>query len=150
MKLRSSGIIRKTKTIDKIRKIKEFKKGMKILIVEDEQVLSKVLKEKFDKAGFETKVSGDGEIAISDAKSFLPEIIVLDLVLPKKSGFEVLRSIKADPETKMIPVIVVSNLGEDGDIKQALSLGAKDYFVKSQHPINEIVEKVKIATTEAR
>ncbi len=117
---------------------------MKILIVEDEQVLSKVLEEKFDKAGFDTKVSGDGEVAISDTKSFMPSIIILDLVLPKKNGFEVLKAIKADPETQIIPVIVVSNLGEDGDIKMALDLGAKDYFIKSQHPINEILEKVKI------
>lgn len=149
MKLKSSGILNKKPRTSKPSKDK-FKIGMKILIVEDEQVLSKVLKEKFEKAGFETKVSSDGEAAILDSKSFLPEIIVLDLVLPKKSGFEVLKAVKADPETKAIPVIVVSNLGEDSDIKQALSLGAKDYFVKSQHPINEIVEKVKIAITEAR
>jgi DNA-binding response OmpR family regulator len=149
MKLKSSGILKKKPKTSKISKVKQ-NTVMKILIVEDEQVLSKVLKEKFDKAGFETKVSGDGEAAILDSKSFLPEIIVLDLVLPKKSGFEVLKAVKADPETKMIPVIVVSNLGEDSDIKQALSLGAKDYFVKSQHPINEIVEKVKTAVTESR
>jgi DNA-binding response OmpR family regulator len=149
MKLKNSGILKRK---NKTRKGKEdkSKRAMKILIVEDEQVLSKVLKEKFEKAGFETKVSSDGEIAILDSKSFLPEIIVLDLVLPKKSGFEVLKAVKADPETKMIPVIVVSNLGEDSDIKQALNLGAKDYFVKSQHPINEIVEKVKVAITESR
>lgn len=149
MKLKSNGILKRKPKVRKISHTKQ-KTVMKILIVEDEQVLSKVLKEKFDKAGFETKVSADGEIAISDSKSFLPEIIVLDLVLPKKSGFEVLKAVKADPETKMIPVIVVSNLGEDSDIKQALSLGAKDYFVKSQHPINEIVEKVKVAITESR
>jgi len=149
MKLKSSGILKKKPRAGKGKENKQ-KTAMKILIVEDEQVLSKVLKEKFEKAGFETKVSGDGEVAISDSKSFLPDIIVLDLVLPKKSGFEVLKAVKADPETKGIPVIVVSNLGEDSDIKQALSLGAKDYFVKSQHPINEIIEKVKIAITESR
>lgn len=149
MKLKSSGIL-KSKPRSRKNSDGKQKTEMKILIVEDEQVLSKVLKEKFDKAGFETKVSADGEVAITDAKSFLPEIIVLDLVLPKKSGFEVLKMVKADPETKTIPVIVVSNLGEDSDIKQALSLGAKDYFVKSQHPINEIVEKVKVAITEPR
>lgn len=149
MRLRSSGIIKNTGK-DRKKSSKSKEKEMKILIVEDEQVLSKVLKEKFDKAGFETKVSGDGEAAISDTKNFLPTIIVLDLVLPKKSGFEVLKAIKDDPETTNIPVIVVSNLGEDSDIKKALSLGAKDYFVKSQHPINEIIEKVKVAITEAR
>lgn len=147
MILKISSILQGAKTASKNSNNKKTDKIMKILIVEDEQVLSKVLKEKFDKAGYETKVSGDGEVAISDAKSFMPAIIVLDLVLPKKSGFEVLKAIKADLETAMIPIIVVSNLGEDSDIKMALSLGAKDYFVKSQHPINEIVEKVKAATT---
>ena len=147
---KENGVIRSAGNFAGKAKNQVTKNAMKILIVEDEQVLSKVLEEKFDKAGFDTKVSSDGEVAILDAKSFLPSIIILDLVLPKKSGFEVLKAVKADPETQAIPIIVVSNLGEDGDIKMALSLGAKDYFVKSQHPINEIVEKVKIAITESR
>ncbi|MDO8504664.1 MAG: response regulator [Candidatus Liptonbacteria bacterium] len=120
---------------------------MKILIVEDEPVLSKVLKEKFVKSGFETRVSADGEAAMLDVVAFKPDVIVLDLVMPKKNGFEVLKSIKENQDISMIPVVVVSNLGEDGDIKRALSLGAADYFVKSQHPINEIVEKVKSVLT---
>ncbi len=72
----------------------------------------------------------------------LPDLILLDLVLPKKSGFDVLTELKADPELKNIPVIVSSNLGQDEEIKRALQLGAMDYLVKSQHPINEVVEKV--------
>lgn len=123
---------------------------MKILIVEDEQVLSKVLKEKFEKSGFEVQVAGDGETAVKLAQSFIPDIIALDLVLPKKNGFTVLKEIKEDANLKQIPVIVVSNLGEDSDIKRALSLGAADYFVKSQHPINEIVEKVRSVLTEIK
>lgn len=123
---------------------------MKILIVEDEQVLSKVFKEKFAKSGFETKVSADGEAAMLDVVAFKPDVIVLDLVLPKKNGFTVLKEIKENQDISMIPVIVVSNLGEDSDIKRVLSLGAADYFVKSQHPINEIVEKVKSVLTETK
>jgi DNA-binding response OmpR family regulator len=123
---------------------------MKILIVEDEAVLSKVLKEKFERSGFEAKVAADGEAAVIMAKEFRPEIIVLDLVLPKKNGFTVLKEVKEDADLSPIPVIVVSNLGEDSDIKRALTLGASDYFVKSQHPINEIVEKVKSVLTETK
>ncbi len=123
---------------------------MKILIVEDEMVLSKVLKEKFEHSSFECAVAPDGELAVSTAKTFRPDIIVLDLVLPKKNGFTVLKEIKEDPNIKQTPIIVVSNLGEDSDIKRALSLGAADYFVKSQHPINEIVEKVKGVLTETK
>lgn len=123
---------------------------MKILIVEDETVLSKVLKEKFERSGFDAEVAGDGEIAITMVRDFVPDVIVLDLVLPKKNGFTVLKEIKEDPKLAAIPVIVVSNLGEDSDIKRALTLGAADYFVKSQHPINEIVEKVKSVLTEIK
>jgi len=123
---------------------------MKILIVEDEQVLSKVLKEKFERSGFEVQVAADGEVAMTMARSFKPEVIALDLVLPKKNGFTVLKELKEDAEMKEIPVVVVSNLGEDSDIKRAISLGAADYFVKSQHPINEIVEKVKSVLTETK
>lgn len=123
---------------------------MKILIVEDEAVLSKVLKEKFERSGFECHVASDGEMAVKMARTIKPDIIVLDLVLPKKNGFAVLKEVKEDADIKLMPVVVVSNLGEDGDIKRALTLGAADYFVKSQHPINEIVEKVKSVLTETK
>ncbi len=116
---------------------------MKILIVEDEEVLSKVLQEKLEKDGDEVALAADGEEAVTRAKSFSPDVIVLDLLLPKRSGFEVLQILKADQALKAIPVIVVSNLGEDEDIKRALALGAADYYVKSEHPINEIIEKIK-------
>lgn len=123
---------------------------MKILVVEDEVVLAKVLKEKFERSGFEVQVAGDGEVALTMARSFMPDIIALDLVLPKKNGFTVLQELKGDLAMKETPIIVVSNLGEDSDIKRAISLGAADYFVKSQHQINEIVEKVRGVITETK
>ncbi len=116
---------------------------MKILIIEDEEVLAKVIQEKLERTGDDVAVAADGNAAITVAQSFLPDIIVLDLLLPKRNGFEVLQILKADQQLKMIPVIVVSNLGEESDIKRALSLGAVDYYVKSEHPINEIIEKIK-------
>lgn len=123
---------------------------MKILIVEDEKVLSMVLEEKFKDEGFDTKVAADGEEAITFAASFSPDIILLDLILPKKDGFEVLKELKSDPKLQDITVIVLSNLGEDDEIKKALSLGATDYFVKVQHPMSEIVEKVKAYLLKAK
>lgn len=116
---------------------------MKVLIVEDEEVLAKVFEEKFKRSNYDIKTAADGESALNLAKSFMPDAIVLDLVLPKKNGFDVLSDLKGSDSLKLIPVVVVSNLGEDRDIKKALALGATDYFVKSQHPINEIVEKIK-------
>ena len=116
---------------------------MKIVIVEDEEILIKVLKEKFEKEGFKVSLAADGVEALSVIKKAKPDLVLLDLVLPKKDGFEVLEEMKASGDLKMIPVIVLSNLGQDEEIKRALNLGAKDYLVKTQHPINEVVEKVR-------
>lgn len=116
---------------------------MKIVIVEDEEILQKVLKEKFEKENFKVSVASDGEVAFSVIKKTQPDMILLDLILPKKSGFEVLEEIKSDASLKTTPVIVLSNLGQDEDIKRALQMGADDYLVKTQHPINEVLDKVK-------
>ena len=121
---------------------------MNILIVEDEDVLSSVLEEKFKNEGYDVMVAHDGEEAQPKAVKFKPDIILLDLILPKKLGLAVLEGLKSDAELKLIPVIVLSNLEGDETIKKALSLGAEDYFVKTQHPIAEIVEKVGSFFTE--
>ena len=84
----------------------------------------------------------DGEEAIEKAKTMSPDLILLDLILPKVNGFKVLEQIKKDPDVSHIPVIVLSNLGDDKDIKDSLRLGAVDYYVKAQHPLLEIVEIV--------
>ncbi len=123
---------------------------MKILIVEDEEVLAKVLQEKLENSGYAAEIAMDGDAALAAAEKFRPDAIVLDLLLPKKNGFEVLETLKANEVLKMIPVIVVSNLGEDSDIKRSLQLGAADYYVKSEHPINEIVEKIKNVILQAK
>lgn len=116
---------------------------MKIFIIEDEEALRKVLREKFEKAGFEVAVAEDGQAGVEGAKKEEPDIILLDLILPKRDGFDVLEDLKADALTKGIPVIVLSNLGEDENLKKALKMGAEDYLVKTQHPINEVVERIK-------
>lgn len=115
----------------------------KIVIVEDEEALARVLKEKFEDEEFEVELAMDGKVALEIIQKTNPDLVLLDLMLPKRDGIEVLRDIKADQELKRLPVIVLSNLDGDEDIKQAIALGAKDYFVKSQHPIKEVVEKVK-------
>lgn len=115
---------------------------MKILVVEDEDSLAEVFRLKLNRSGYAIEMAKDGEAALSLAKSSKPDAIVLDLMIPKKDGFEVLAALKADAELKAIPVVIVSNLGLDSDIKRALALGAADYYVKSEHPINAIVEKI--------
>ena len=116
---------------------------MKILIVEDEEILAKVLKEKFEDFQLEVAVAKDGENALAMAADLNPDAILLDIILPHKDGFEVLKELKENPKLKQVPVIVLSSLGQDEEIKRALRLGAADYFVKTQHPINEVVEKVR-------
>ena len=123
---------------------------MKALIVEDEDVLAQVLAEKLKKSDFEVEIADDGEKAVSATKSFKPDIIMLDLMLPKMDGFEVLRELKANDDTKRIPVVAITNLSEDDNIKKALQMGVVDYFVKSNHPVNEIVEKVKAVLLKAK
>ena len=116
----------------------------KILVAEDEEVLLNVLKDRFEAEGWEVITARDGEEAVVAIRKSRPDLVLLDLLMPKKDGFEVLKEIRGDPEFKTLPIIVVlSNLGSDEDIKKALALGANDYFVKTQHPMSEIVEKAK-------
>lgn len=114
-----------------------------ILIVEDEEFLVRTLQDNLVSEGFKVDAAMDGEEALSKLAKDKPDLILLDLLLPKKDGFYVLNQVKQNPEWKLIPVIVLSNLGGDTEIKKALEMGADDYFVKSQHPIQEVVEKVK-------
>ncbi|MEI6378214.1 MAG: response regulator [Candidatus Falkowbacteria bacterium] len=123
---------------------------MKILIIEDEEILRKVLEEKFVKEHFDVKTAADGEAGLALAKSFNPDMILLDIILPKKDGMKVLAELKANADFRSTAVIMISNLGEDEKIKEALALGAVDYLIKSQHPINEVVEKVKSYLLKAK
>ncbi len=116
---------------------------IKILLVEDDAVLAKVVYEELTEAGFETFQAYDGEIGLTMAREKQPDLILLDILLPKKNGFEVLEVLKKSPETSAIPVTLLTMLGSDEDIKEGLQLGANDYIVKSQHALPEIVEKVK-------
>jgi len=113
----------------------------KILLVEDDRFLIKAVYTKLTQKGFEVVLANDGDEAISKAKTEKPELVLLDMVLPKKSGFEVLRALKGDPETATIPVFILSNLAQDQDIQEGKALGAEDYIVKSNTSLSAIVDK---------
>lgn len=115
----------------------------KIFIIEDEQLLRDILTIRLRDAGFEIDVAVDGAEALEKLKTLTPDLILLDIILPKIDGFAVLGKIKEDPRIKDIPVVVLSNLGQDTDIKRALDMGAADYFVKAQHSLSEIIDLVK-------
>lgn len=114
----------------------------KILLVEDDRFLIKACYTKFTQHGYEVVLANDGEEGISKAKSDKPDIVLLDMVLPKKNGFEVLRELKGNPETASIPVFILSNLAQEQDISEGKALGAADYIIKSNTSLAEIVEKV--------
>ena len=113
----------------------------KILLVEDDRFLIKAVYTKLTQKGFEVVLANDGDEAISKAKTEKPELVLLDMVLPKKSGFEVLRELKGNPETASIPVFILSNLAQDQDIQEGKALGAEDYIVKSNTSLSAIVDK---------
>ncbi len=114
-----------------------------ILIAEDEKSMANALDLKLRSAGFETTLVYDGEAAVASARSNPFDLIILDLVMPKKDGFFVLAELK---KLKIAtPVIVSSNLSQEEDIKRARELGARDYFVKSDTTLAQVVEKVKQA-----
>jgi len=114
-----------------------------VLIVEDEDFLIRTLEDNLKAEGYAVDIAKNGEEAIEKIGKNKPNLVLLDILMPKKDGFYVLGEIKKNLEWKLIPVIVLSNLGEDTTIKKALEMGADDYFVKSQHPIQEVIEKVK-------
>jgi len=115
----------------------------KILIVEDESFLANVLSLRFKKENFEVIQAFDGVEALQKLQEVRPDLILLDLILPKKNGFEVLKEIENDPQIRSIPVLIVSNLGQESDITKGKSLGAIDYYVKAHLSIDELVSKVK-------
>ncbi|MBI2449906.1 MAG: response regulator [Candidatus Nealsonbacteria bacterium] len=115
----------------------------KIVLIEDDEILAEVLYSELAEADFEITPVFDGEEGLKQVREKKPDLVLLDLILPKKSGFEVLEELKKSPDTAKIPVIILSLLGEDEDIKRGLELGASDYIVKSSHAIAEVVEKIK-------
>jgi DNA-binding response OmpR family regulator len=115
----------------------------KILFIEDDPKLVGSLEEIFKRENYEFLAAANGEDGLATAKKEKPDLILLDLVLPQKDGFEVLKEIKNDSETASIPVIILTNLEGSGDIEKALSLGANSYLIKANYSLEEVLVKVK-------
>lgn len=113
-----------------------------VLIIEDDEILLRALYLKFQNAGYTLSSATDGESGLKVAQRVTPDLILLDLILPKMDGFDVLKFLKADPNTQDIPVVVLSNLGDDVDIKKAKDLGALDYYIKANTKLEHLQEKV--------
>jgi len=119
-----------------------------ILFIEDESALQKTFGEILKQEGYEMISALDGETGLRLSKSKKLDLILLDLILPKINGFDVLKKIKEDPETKDIPIIVLTNLEEIRDVEKAIELGATTYLVKTQYSLEEVVEKIKKTLTK--
>jgi DNA-binding response OmpR family regulator len=119
-----------------------------ILVIDDESALQKTLGEFLRTQNYNVISALDGELGIALAREKKPDLILLDLVMPKKNGFEVLKELKSDMATKIIPVIVLTNLSEMADIDKVLELGATTYLVKGDHALVDILQKVKFTLGE--
>jgi len=121
-----------------------MKEKKTILIVEDDFYFVKAYSLKLEKEGVNVASVGDGEAATEFLKkNKKPDMIILDLMLPKKNGFEVLKEIKSNNEWKNIPLVILSNLGQEEDIKKGKEMGALDYIVKADTSIEEAIGRIK-------
>ena len=113
------------------------------MIIEDDRFLSSLMKARLEKDGYPVVQAFDGEEAIQLFKQQIPSLVILDLIMPKVTGFEVLQSISLTPELQKVPVVILSNLAQDSDIEKARQLGAKEYFVKVKVSIDDLVGRIK-------
>ena len=115
----------------------------KIVFIEDERTLQKMLGEALEAAGFSVASANDGETGLALILQEMPDLVLLDLILPKLDGFSVLQTLKGDEKTKDIPVMVLTNLETAEDVEKVITLGATTYLVKANYDLPDIVAKVK-------
>lgn len=114
----------------------------KILIIEDEEILSDLLKKKLTQAGYEVSVAEDGVEGINQVEKSVPDLILLDIVMPKMGGFEVMKELQKREEFAKIPVIIISNSGQPVELDLAQKLGVKDWLIKTDFDPQEVLDKV--------
>jgi len=115
----------------------------KILLVEDDKFLSEMYSTKLTESGFDIEMAFDGEEGLRKANEFQPDLILLDIVLPKKDGFEVLKELRAKKELSKVLVIALTNLGQKEEVQKGFDLGANDYIIKAHFTPTEVVAKAK-------
>ncbi len=118
-------------------------KNTHILIVEDDTFLLNIYKTKFEFENFKVSTAENGEVGLAEARKKHPDLILLDILMPKVDGFTFLQELKKDKTIQDIPVILLTNLGQKDDVQKGLDLGAKDYIIKAHFKPSEILEKVR-------
>lgn len=116
---------------------------IRVLYIEDEKFFADTVEKVLKTAGYSVKQAADGEVGLQLAREWKPNLILLDLLLPKIEGFEVLKQLKSDLATQSIPIIILSNLNSEDDVKKATDLGAQHFFVKAVTMPTNIVNMVK-------
>lgn len=114
-----------------------------ILLAEDDTFLSGMYVTKLTMEHYTVELATDGAMALDKARELHPDLLLLDVLMPKMNGFDVLRQLKGDPATADIPVILLTNLGQKSDVQEGLDLGAADYLIKAHFMPSEVVEKIK-------
>lgn len=117
-----------------------------VLIVEDDEFLRSLTAKRLEKENYAIEVAVDGENAISVLDTLKPDIILLDLLLPGKDGFEVLKKIRSTEAVKTVPVVIFSNLGQKEDIEKAKALGVDDFLIKANFTLDDVVAKINKLT----
>ncbi|NIM47415.1 MAG: response regulator [Candidatus Aenigmarchaeota archaeon] len=121
---------------------KKKKDKKRILIVEDDPYICKMYQLKLELQGFIIDIAINGKIGVEKVKEKKPDLVLLDILMPEMDGFEVMKVLKSDSQTKDIPIVVLSNVAQDERIKKALSLGAKSYIIKTQFTPAQVVQKI--------
>lgn len=111
-------------------------------MIEDDGFLRKLYRDQLTRAGFEFVEATNGVEGMNKVVSEKPDLVLLDLMLPRKNGFDVLEDLKSKEETRKIPVLILSNLGHESDVREALALGAEDYLVKTDVRLSEVIDKI--------
>ena len=119
----------------------------KVLVVEDEVFIQSMYADQLRGAGFLVSTAGDGEAGLAAVEENQPDAVLLDILLPKLDGFEMLKRLRANPRFAKVPVIILTNLSQPEDVERGLALGANDYLVKARFLPSEIVDKVKSLLT---
>jgi CheY-like chemotaxis protein len=113
-----------------------------ILLAEDDTFLARAYQVKLQKSGYTVVLAKDGEEALAKLEKGKPDLILMDLIMPNKDGFETIAAIQSNPQLRGTPIIVASNLGQEEDIDRAMKLGAVDYIIKSEISIQALIDKV--------
>jgi len=120
-----------------------MKTGEKILIVEDERILGELLLQRLNAEGYEAYWEQDGEAGLIKMREIRPDLVLLDILMPKKDGYEVLNEMRSDPELKDTKVIIISNSGQPVELKKVLELGISDYIIKAEFSPEDVLAKMR-------